>query len=511
MQDLIFAKLLHFSRVLLHSVPRFFYTTGGRVVAGIASFALLCILWLTYFAPEEMRFTWVDKTAYWTALGLSIFCFCLTAVVFISGAAWLSYQIVFEWKRGFFSLYKSPSFSEMVEAISIGDDILIWELEHEDRKVVDKRFKQAVEDCLDGQRVVFIPFSQQEAVYYLDGYAETFKRSKPPFGLTDMEFPNFRNETYKEYQDYLRWFCFYYLSNIALIRMNEAAAPQKLETYMAAYTQRLLSIVFIFFTLNVCGQNANLISSDVANVVPPNHASALYVFDGGQYKRIGDGQTDIKTLLEKGQYYDKDAPCGQFRYVSVNGKPVEKSVQVTTARIEKNEPLSIKDANRDMDMNVPTLREATDQVNQWIEYDQKNGQEFMFVSFTYWKYISFWMHQNVFPFLVIALCVFGLLAWSSSSEYVVSTFGHTVVGPGFRYVHAGSAFLMYCSMASLGVVCVADLMIWLILKGWAWWALAAVALIVARIGGGFIGKSTPNTQVVSYSERAKGLGSGRPS
>ena len=509
MQDLIFAKLLHFSRVLLHSVPRFFYATGGRVVAGIASFTLLCILWMTYFAPEEMRYAWVDKASFWWLLFANIFIFCGTSLFFVLGGAWLTYQIAWEWKRGVFALYKSPSFSEMVEAFSIGDDILIWEAEHEDRKVVDKRFKQAVEDCLDGQRVVFIPFSQREAVYYLSGYAETFDRSKPPFGMTDLEFPNFRNETYKEYQDYLRWFCFYYLSNIALIRMNEAAAPQKLETYMAAYTQRLLSFIFLFLSLSLSAQNADKIKPEFKDIVPPNHASVVYVFDGGQYKRIGDGQADIKTLLEKGKYYDKDAPCGQFQYVSVNGKPVEKSVRVSTARIEKSEPLSIKDANRDMDMNVPTLREATDQVNQWIEYDQKNGQEFMFVSFTYWKYISWWMHQNVFPFLVIALCAFGILAWSSSSEYVVGTFGHTIVGPGFRYVHSVSAFLMYCAMACLGVVVVIDLMIWLILKGWAWWALAAVALIVARLGGGFIGKSTPNTQVVTYGERAKPLGTGK--
>lgn len=415
MQDLIFAKLLHFSRVLLHSVPRFFYTTGGRVVAGIASFALLCILWLTYFAPEEMRFTWVDKTAYWTALGLSIFCFCLTAVVFISGAAWLSYQIVFEWKRGFFSLYKSPSFSEMVEAISIGDDILIWELEHEDRKVVDKRFKQAVEDCLDGQRVVFIPFSQQEAVYYLDGYAETFKRSKPPFGLTDMEFPNFRNETYKEYQDYLRWFCFYYLSNIALIRMNEAAAPQKLETYMAAYTQRLLSIVFIFFTLNVCGQNANLISSDVANVVPPNHASALYVFDGGQYKRIGDGQTDIKTLLEKGQYYDKDAPCGKFVSVSVNGLPAKQTV--TTARIERVPTVGGP-------IDTATYREKMERAklagdNAASELSDKGEIT--------WDVVWHWFSLFKWPVFVAGMLTWFVAAFGAE-EIITNSMGRTVVG-----------------------------------------------------------------------------------
>ena len=267
MQQLILGKLLHFGRVLLHSIPRFFYTTGGRVVAGIATFSLLCILWLTYFAPEDMRYAWADKTAYWGALVASASVFGATSLLFVSGAAWLSYQIVFEWKKGFFTLLKTPSKSDLVAAISIGDDVLIWEAEHENR--------EAVGQSLEGQRVVFIPFSQTEGLYFNGVYAETFKRDFPPFGPTDMHFENFREETYKSYTDYLRWFCYYYLSNIALIRMNEASADKKLETYMSAYKQRLLSVVFVLFAFNVCGQNSGLQSADIANVVPEKGASVL--------------------------------------------------------------------------------------------------------------------------------------------------------------------------------------------------------------------------------------------
>ena len=441
MKELIYTHLLHFRAHLLHLK---LYTSPGRVVVALLVSFGLAMLYLTLLAPPEILFQWIDKAAYWWALvGLAVGMVGLLAII-VSGLSLLSGLVVWNFGKGLSFEWQPLTLSstkQIGQGLSLGSDVFIkTEYENEDSGDVQKRF---MEHRASGKWIVVIPYLSQNGFWFKGEEMETFDRAVLPMGSTDAEFKNsvdFSRETWEDYAAYLFYFAAYYRARIAEYKLALAAPQDREEAFFRTLIKPMV-IFFVLMSLSASAQNSDLLPSDIKDIVPPNHASVLFQFKDS-YKRIGDGHSTIKTLLEGGKYYDKDAPCGKFQYVSVNGLPAKQTV--TTARLER-----IPTAGGPVDTS--TYREKMERLknvgdNVGVELEEKGALT--------WDVVWHW-----FGILKLALfslwTVFWLWAGFGAKETVQNTMGRTVVGrriAGLQQSSGSMAFGLSGLFASMYLV-----------------------------------------------------------
>lgn len=415
MLDYIRAYLLRSGPFLLH---RKLYTSPGRVVVWLLISFGLAMLYLTYLAPSEMLFQWIDKAAYWWALvGLAVGMVALLAII-VGGLSFLSGLLVWNFGKGLSFEWQPLTLSttkEIGQGLSLGGDIFVkTEYHGEDPEDVKKRF---MEHRASGKWIVVIPHLSQNGFWFKGEEMETFDRAILPMGSVDAEFKNavdFSRETWEDYAAYLIYFASYYRARIAEYKLA-LAAPEEREDAFFRTLIKPMTVFFLFVSLSLSAQNASLLSADISGIVPPNHASVSYVFKAGQYKRVGDGRSTIKTLLVNGQYYDSTATCGKFVSVSVNGLPAKQTV--TTARIERIATVGGPVDTSTYQEKMERLKMAGDEAG--IELKEKGALT--------WDVAWHW-----FGIIKLALfsvwTVFWLWAGFGAKETVQNAMGRTVVG-----------------------------------------------------------------------------------
>lgn len=241
-------------------------------------------------------------------------------------------------------------------------------------------------------------------------------------------------------------------------------------------------------------------------IVPKQGEVFEATFQEAPIKRTGDGQKNLLDLLQSGVAFTDADNAGPLLAVYVGGKilapqlapqsETPKARQTAQASAEPVSALPIGGARSSSGWSLPDSAEAVKNVYRWKGESAKAHKQFMFVTFYYWGYASWWMRTQVFSFLFILLFVFGLIAVSCSSEFMVNTFGNSIVGNSFRTLHKGSAFLMACTLIIFGVVIGLDLLISAITSEWHWLAVGALSIALGRVIGWAIGKIVPNGAVI---------------
>jgi len=248
----------------------------------------------------------------------------------------------------------------------------------------------------------------------------------------------------------------------------------------------------------------NYLGTRAETIVPHDDTQVEFAFEGATLTRVGDGRSNLVTLLKKPRVFTDDDNAGVLRKVKINGevlppiKGSEKPVAKTNYIVGEGSavPVDGDSEQKSLWSSLPDSAQAVEDVYRWKGEAKKAHRKFMFVTFYYWDYFSWWMHQNAFPFLTLALLLFGIPAVASSSEFMVNTFGNSVVGNSFRILHKGSAFMMCLTLIVFAVVVGLDVVIAAITAGWHWAALIALSYIVSRLAGWLIGKIVPNAKIV---------------
>jgi len=237
-------------------------------------------------------------------------------------------------------------------------------------------------------------------------------------------------------------------------------------------------------------------------IVPKQGEPFEATFQEAPIKRTGDGQKNLLDLMKSGAAFTDSDNAGPLLAVYVGGKfiPADsetpKARQTAQASAEPVSALPIGGARHSSGWSLPDSAEAVKNVYRWKGESSKAHKQFMFVTFYYWGYASWWMRTQVFSFLFILLFVFGVIAVSCSSEFMVNTFGNSIVGNSFRTLHKGSAFLMACTLIIFGVVIGVDLLISAITSEWHWLAVGSLSIALGRVIGWAIGKIVPNGAVI---------------
>jgi len=313
-------------------------------------------------------------------------------------------------------------------------------------------------------------------------------------------------ETWEEYVYFLgrvrqplKDYCFGQLS-----KMRGAAAA--LAATMRATITALLILCFVVpgMAQSKTQRLYNYLGTRAETIVPHDDTQVEFAFEGATLTRVGDGRSNLVTLLKKPRVFTDDDNAGVLRKVKINGevlppiKGSEKPVAKTNYIVGEGSavPVDGDSEQKSLWSSLPDSAQAVEDVYRWKGEAKKAHRKFMFVTFYYWDYFSWWMHQNAFPFLTLALLLFGIPAVASSSEFMVNTFGNSVVGNSFRILHKGSAFMMCLTLIVFAVVVGLDVVIAAITAGWHWAALIALSYIVSRLAGWLIGKIVPNAKIV---------------
>lgn len=226
---------------------------------------------------------------------------------------------------------------------------------------------------------------------------------------------------------------------------------------------------------------------------PPAGAEVSYSFSFREFTRVADGRKNFLQLLTIGQPLNsKD--IGPLNGVYIGSQKIEPSEGFTrSARVAQASAEPIPTVGGPT-FNIPDSLATARQI-EGLKSKYAN-REFMFVSFMWWDFASWWLHRNAYPFLAIIFGVSAFFAWAASTEYAISSLGGTVFGHAFKQVHSFCAFLMYCAGGIFGAVFMTDALIFLILSGVPWWGVIFVSIIVAMIAGKILGKATPNAKVI---------------
>lgn len=248
-------------------------------------------------------------------------------------------------------------------------------------------------------------------------------------------------------------------------------------------------------------------------IVPAQGVEFKASFQLAPIVRKGDGQKNLLELLQSGAAFTDADNAGPLLAVYVGGTMLApdapKAVQPARASVGQGSavPVAATDG-KSWNFEMPDSSQAVQDVYRWKGEASRAHKKFMFITFYYWDYASWWMHLQVFPFLALLLFVFGLTAVTCSSEFMVNTFGDSVVGDSFRALHKGSAFAMCLTLLAFGVVTGLDVLIWAITSDWHWAAVVALSVVLARLAGWAIGKIIPNPTVVGTHGSAAFLGGG---
>jgi len=240
-------------------------------------------------------------------------------------------------------------------------------------------------------------------------------------------------------------------------------------------------------------------------IVPAQGAEFKASFQLAPIVRTGDGKKNLLELLQSGVAFTDLDNAGPLLAVYVGGNLLTpdapkaaqpKTAKTASADLGQGSAVPVAGDERSWQFEMPDSSQAVQDVYRWKGEASRAHKKFMFITFYYWDYASWWMHLQVFPFLALLLFVFGLTAVTCSSEFMVNTFGDSVVGDSFRALHKGSAFLMCLTLLAFGIVTGLDVLIWAITSDWHWAAVVGLSIVLYHLTGSAMGKLIPNPRVV---------------
>ena len=317
---------------------------------------------------------------------------------------------------------------------------------------------------------------------------------------------NAAKETWDEYLDFLEMAAPAIREYCTRDRARKEGGAKALLAQMAGRSAGVIAALLIFampaFAQPKTVRLTEYLGNRATLIVPKQGEPFEATFQEAPIKRTGDGQKNLLLLLQSGAAFTDADNAGPLLAVYVGNKMLNPQSETPKARptaqasAEPVSALPIGGGRPSSGWSLPDSAEAVKNVYRWKGESAKAHKQFMFVTFYYWGYASWWMRTQVFSFLFILLFVFGLIAVSCSSEFMVNTFGNSIVGNSFRTLHKGSAFLMACTLIIFGVVIGLDLLISAITSEWHWLAVGALSIALGRVIGWAIGKIVPNGAVI---------------